>query len=36
MVLMVLTYLQGRNRDKDIEYRLVDTVREGKRGIIRE
>ena len=26
------TYLQGRNRDMDIENRLTDRVREGERG----
>ena len=25
-------YLQGRNRDADVENRLVDTEREGKGG----
>ena len=25
-------YFQGRNRDTDIENRLLDTVREGKAG----
>ena len=27
------TYLQGRNRDADVENGLVDTVGEGKSGI---